>query len=224
MANWLLDLLFPPRCANCREAGAWFCARCRAQVVKLAPPWCSRCGHPLDPGERCPECRTHPLQIDGLRAAAEFGGPLRQAIHSLKYRHCTALAPTLAQLLDDFLREYPLPYDVLVPIPLHPTRERSRGYNQSCLLARELALYQNRPIWYNIVERVRATTPQVELDAAGRRENLRDAFIATPQVAGVRILLIDDVCTTGATMEACSAALRRHGAKSVWGLSLARGR
>ncbi len=162
--------------------------------------------------------------MDGLRAAVQFQGAVREAIHRLKYNHCTALAPTLAELLADFLRNYPIPADVIVPVPLHPSRERSRGYNQARLLAQQLAVSQKLPMWYNMVERVRATTPQVKLDAAARRENMRDAFTATDDVAGIRVLLIDDVCTTGATMEACSAALKSRGAKSVWGLALARGR
>lgn len=237
IVNSLVDLLFPPRCANCRRTGAWLCSECRAEIVRLAPPWCAKCGQLLEPqvsipsrfatgtgAATCADCRAQPLQIDGLRAAAHFQGPLREAIHRLKYNHCTALAPTLAGLLVDFLRAYPIPADVIVPVPLHPKRERSRGYNQAVLLAQELAVSQKLPMWYNVVERVRATTPQVKLDAAARRQNMRDAFTATTQVAGVRVLLIDDVCTTGATMEACSIALMRRGAKSVWGLALARGR
>ncbi len=236
IADRLVDLLFPPRCANCRRVGAWLCSQCRAKIVRLEPPWCVRCGQVFEektavpsgraagPGGVCSDCRTHPLQIDGLRAAAYYQGPLREAIHRLKYNHSTALAPILAELLVEFLRDYPCPVDVIVPVPLHPARERARGYNQAVLLARQLAVSQKLPMWYNVVERVRATTPQVELDAAARRENMRDAFTATTQVAGVRVLLIDDVCTTGATMEACSTALKRRGAKSVWGLALARGR
>lgn len=126
--------------------------------------------------------------------------------------------------MEEFLRDFPIPADVIIPVPLHPARERLRGYNQSALLAEQLAVSQKLPMWYNVVERVRATTPQVKLDAAARRENMRDAFTATTQVAGARVLLIDDVCTTGATLEACSIALKRRGAKSVWGLALARGR
>lgn len=126
--------------------------------------------------------------------------------------------------MEEFLRDFPIPADVIIPVPLHPARERLRGYNQSALLAEQLAVSQKLPMWYNVVERVRATTPQVKLNAAARRENMRDAFTATTQVAGARVLLIDDVCTTGATLEACSIALKRRGAKSVWGLALARGR
>lgn len=162
--------------------------------------------------------------MDGLRAAALFQGPLREGIHRLKYNHGTALAPVLAGFMEEFLRDFPIPADVIIPVPLHPARERLRGYNQSALLAEQLAVSQKLPMWYNVVERVRATTPQVKLNAAARRENMRDAFTATTQVAGARVLLIDDVCTTGATLEACSIALKRRGAKSVWGLALARGR
>ena len=219
----LLDLLFPPRCVVCRRAGDWFCVSCRAMIERISPPVCDRCGRPLRYDE-CPYCRQLPLHIDGLRAMAFFEGSIRKAIHAFKYQHRPELAAPLGAMLNEYICTHPLPVDALIPVPLHAERERRRGYNQSALLARELSVYQNHALWYNAVERTRATQPQVELDAPARRENVRDAFTATDTVAGARVLLIDDVCTTGATMDACSIALKARGAKSVWGLALARGR
>lgn len=219
----LLDLLFPPRCVACQHVGEWFCPACQSQIERIPPPWCQRCGRPLEEGE-CRYCRRFDLDIDGLRAMAFFEGVLRDAIHAFKYKKRPQLAACFGALLNDYLAAQPLPADVIIPVPLHSERERTRGYNQAFLIARELALYQKLPMWYNVIKRTRATSPQVELDAAARRENVHDAFAATDEVAGRRVLLIDDVCTTGATMDACSRALKQRGAKSVWGLALARGR
>jgi ComF family protein len=127
-------------------------------------------------------------------------------------------------LLDDYLSANPIPGDVLIPVPLHVERERERGYNQSTLLARELAARRGLALWYNGIRRIRSTRPQIDLDTSARFENVRQAFAVTTEVAGARILLIDDVCTTGATLDACAVALKERGAKSVWGLTLARGR
>ncbi len=219
----LLDLLFPPRCVACRRVGNWFCDTCRAQTVFIVPPLCERCGRPLH-RPVCPYCRDDPPQIDGVRSVAFFEGALRQAIHAFKYQHRPELAAPLGAMLADYLMAHPLPVDTIIPVPLHSDRERMRGYNQSLLLAKELALRNKLRLWYNGIERTRYTPPQIELDGRQRRENVRDAFAAKPETAGARVLLIDDVCTTGATMEACSIALKRQGAPTVWGLSLARGR
>jgi ComF family protein len=219
----LLDLLFPPRCVVCRRIGEWFCAICRQAIARILPPLCIRCGRP-QLGTSCPYCQKLPLQIDGTRAVAYFEGSLRAAIHAFKYAHRPELAEPLGTLLNEYLGGYPLPADALVAIPLHPARERARGYNQSLLLARALGQRHNLPVWDDVLTRTRHTRPQVELDAAHRRENVQAAFAAAERVSGARILLIDDVCTTGATMDACGLALKAQGAKSIWGLALARSR
>lgn len=219
----LLDLLFPPRCVACRRVDGWFCTSCRASIEKIQPPLCERCGRPLL-HPPCSYCRKHPPQIDGIRAVAFFEGSLREAIHAFKYEMRTELAPIFGNLLSDYLAAQRLPVDALIAVPLHVERERARGYNQALLLARELGTRCHLPVWEDALTRVRATRPQVELDAPQRRENVQDAFAADARVAGAQILLIDDVCTTGSTLEACSIALKQRNAKSVWGLTLARGR
>lgn len=220
----LLDLLFPPRCIVCRRAdAAWFCPTCRSKIDLIVPPLCARCGRPLHQPV-CPYCRKRPLEIDGIRAVGFFEGNLRKSIHAFKYEHRPELAPILGDLMSDYLAAHPLPADAITVVPLHSAREQSRGYNQSLLLARTLGARHHLPIWENALTRVRATRSQVELDAAARQVNVHDAFCADGRVAGARVLLIDDVCTTGATMDACTAALKQRGAKSVWGLALARGR
>lgn len=219
----LLDLLFPPRCVGCRRGGDWFCAACRQAIARILPPLCPRCGRPLRHAQ-CPYCEKLALQIDGTRAIAFFEGGLREAIHAFKYTHRIELAQPLGDLLSDYFMRHPFPADVLIPVPLHAERERARGYNQSQLLAQVLSQHSHLPIWNDALTRSRHTRPQVELDAQHRRENVRDAFQATRRVEGARILLIDDVCTTGATMDACGIALQARGAKSIWGLALARSR
>ncbi len=219
----LLDLLFPPRCVACRRGDVWFCAACRQAIEKILPPICDKCGRPLL-RKPCPYCQKLPLQIDGTRATAFFEGALREAIHAFKYARRPELAQPLGELLADYLTAFPLPADALIAVPLHSARERARGYNQSRLLARVLSDRCGLPVWDNVLTRTRVTLPQVELAAAARRENVHAAFAADARVAGTRILLIDDVCTTGATMEACGLALKARGAQAVWGLAIARTR
>ena len=126
--------------------------------------------------------------------------------------------------MSDYLSAHPLSVDIVIPIPLHAERERARGYNQSALLANELGHAHCLPVWHTALTRTRHTRPQVELDAADRRENVHEAFAADSCVQGKHILLIDDVCTTGATMDAAGMALQQRGAQSIWGLAIARSR
>jgi len=156
---------------------------------------------------------------------AYFDGTLREAIHRFKYSNLQDLATPLGKLMSDYWEKSPLPAEIIVPVPLHPDRLRERGYNQATLLARELGKSIGLPIEKSSLARVRATLPQVELGAQERKENVRDAFrCANAELKDKRVLLIDDVCTTGATLEACSIALRQVGARSVWAFTLARAR
>lgn len=151
---------------------------------------------------------------------------MRAAIHRFKYRNGRALVTPLGNLLIDYLAQYPLPADVVVPIPLHPRRLADRGYNQSALLAAHVSRALGWPSIENSLVRVRYTQPQVEQPSAeARRQNVQDAFVCRDDsLANARVLLIDDVYTTGATLQACGLALRRRGVRSVWALTLAHGR
>jgi ComF family protein len=177
----------------------------------------------------CPSCRHRPLAIDGIRSAFRFEGGVRQAIHQLKYRQHHALAATLAGLMAERWRSNPLPADMVVAVPLHPARLRERGYNQAELLAHAFGGMIGLPVMAGGLRRVRHTRPQMSLDAAERRGNVQAAFDYQPPeegngktAHGRRILVVDDVCTTGSTLEACSRALKAAGAASVWGFTLAR--
>jgi ComF family protein len=132
------------------------------------------------------------------------------------------MADPLGQLLAEFLRSYPLPGEVLIPVPLHPKRLRERGYNQAALLAREVSKLNGLPVDERLLLRQRDTITQARTTSSlERRSNVYDAFICQQGLHGERILLIDDVCTTGATLDSCAAALKAAGAGSVWGLTVA---
>ena len=148
---------------------------------------------------------------------------IRELVYSLKYRNVRAVAPELARLLATYLESNNIPGQVIVPVPLHARRLRERGYNQSDLLARELSRGTDVPLETRMLRRTRNTPPQVSMTApAERRRNIEGAFDCTSGVNGKRVLLIDDVVTTGSTMSACAAPLKEAGVASVLGLALAR--
>ncbi len=150
-------------------------------------------------------------------------GLLQQAIFAFKYRNLRALAPELAGLLSEYLDSHPIRGDCLVPVPLHARRMRQRGYNQAGLLARELGKLHGLPMEEGLLRRVRDASPQVDATSRQqRKENVAGGFAASGTATGGKIILIDDVATTGSTLSACAAALKEAGASSVWALTLAR--
>ena len=227
-------VVFPPRCCSCGRAGQAFCADCRASLAYLPAPFCERCGYPVPTGTGrwCPTCGSAerlaaatPSPLLGIRSAAFFEGALRQALHSLKYKHDIILADDLARLLQARWRSWGLPGEVVMPVPLSAQRQRERGYNQAALLAEGFATLAGLACAPGGAARVRHTLSQVGLSAAQRRENVAGAFQGAARwVAGRTVILIDDVCTTGATLTACADALRAAGAAGVWGLTVARAR
>jgi len=190
----------------------------------LIPPLCPGCGKPQASGILCPICRQRQTEIDGIRSPFRFAEVIREAIHQLKYRNLKAISPCLAALLADYLQSNPLPGEALVPVPLHPRRLRERGYNQSSLLARELGKLINLPVIEDCLIRIKEAQPQVRTATVeDRRKNVIDAFMCqNGKGGGKQIILVDDVCTSGATLESCASALKSEGATSVWGLTLAR--
>ena len=219
-----LDLLFPKTCLGCGKAGGLFCAKCLRSLPRLYPPICPKCGRPQASGVLCPSCVTWDSSIDGIRAPFRFGGLTREAVHQLKYRNLRILASPLARLMRDYLDKTPVPADVLIPVPLHAKRLRERGYNQSELLAIELGKLLSLPVLTDTLVRQKYALPQARTKSVEeRRANLADAFACQSGcLEGRRVLLIDDVCTSANTLDACAAALKVGGTASVWGLVVAR--
>ena len=190
----------------------------------MLPPLCPKCGRPQASGIVCPSCRQRQTEIDGIRSLFHFDEVIRNAIHQLKYHNLKAISPCLAELLAGYLQSNPLPGEALVPVPLHPQRLKERGYNQSGLLAQELGKLTNLPVIEDCLIRVKQALPQVRTsNREERQKNVANAFACRDdRVNDKGIILIDDVCTSGATLESCAAALKSKGAISVWGLTLAR--
>ncbi len=190
---------------------------------RLEPPFCEMCAQPIRTGNRCGRCRESPLTIDGIRAAFLIEGVVRDLIHRFKYSDIRALAPVVAGLLAECLKSTPLPCNVLMAVPIHRWKERRRGYNQSALLATELSKLTGIPLAKGL-ERIKDSPPQASSRSAEeRQENVKDAFVFRGDpLEGKRMLLLDDVCTTGSTLDACARVLKHAGASNVWGFTLAR--
>lgn len=219
----LLDLLFPRFCVGCGTEGEFLCKSCIQELRELQPPFCSQCGLPMNGNRICPDCQNLPLAIDGIRSVYVHQGLVREIIHSIKYKNIKAMAKPLAKLLANYIESSPLSADVFVAVPMHPKRLRKRGYNQPELLVNELSNLTGIPNKTELLIRTKNTTSQVSLTADDRRNNVNGAFQCKDQVfLGKKVLIIDDVCTTGATLNACAIALKEGGAASVWGLTLSR--
>ncbi len=230
-----LDKLYPRVCCECGmemtigdEVG--LCWDCRADSVTLGPPWCERCGGVvagrLDHAFTCADCVDHPPRYDVGRSLYRYEGGIRTAIHSLKYQHDFSVIPDLSRLLLAGLQtHFPAPEAlVLVAVPLHPKRQRKRGFNQGMELIKGMQRRDpSLSVWQGL-KRIKHTETQTRLSKAARRENVRSAFeVKQGAICPERVLLIYDVMTTGATLSECSKVLKRAGVKEVNTLTLARG-
>ncbi|MDX1932636.1 MAG: ComF family protein [Capsulimonadales bacterium] len=239
MGGWslsvLADIVFPPRCLICdRYEADTLCEVCRSGFVPVARPFCERCGHPN--GAVCPCGSTFPRfgwHCDAARAVFRYDGPIATAIRRFKYSRVEMLGEPLGRLLAESLEKDSLftaeqreRFDLIVPIPLHTGRLRERGFNQAERLAGPVADRLRRPLLNRALVRVRATGHQARLSGPERQANMDHDVFRTERpvsVVGKGILLIDDVLTTGATINAAARALKEAGASGVYALTLAIG-
>src|ERR1700682_1815368 len=223
MRSRLLDIILPPRCGGCNMVGSWLCDSCRARIRRLEEPLCRRCGAEVESARNSCGCRKRLRSLARLRSAAAYEGPIEVALQRFKYHGWRRLAEPLALLLAERLVVEGLSAPWAVEVPLHSSRLRQRGFNQSELLARELRKRLSLEVPPGELVRTRPTPPPVGHDRRWRLENVRDAFEWQGFGLEARsILLIDDVCTTGATLNACATALRAGGSGPVIGVSVAR--
>lgn len=222
LSEVITDLVYPKRCARCGARGEWVCPICLSALVLHAPPWCQRCGIPAA-AARC-RCAELPAAIRTCRSLGPYDGWLRGAIIAMKYHDEPARSSRLGELLASQFASF-VDTGPVCPVPLHPARERQRGFNQSLLVAERVARCLGVPM-LPLLQRTRATAQQVGLDAQGRHLNVAGAFTVDPRVWSgpplPRVVLIDDVMTTGATMAACATALHSAGVGAVDVLTLAR--
>ncbi len=218
------DWVYPPTCGGCGKLGKRFCDACREQVKVIdSASICAVCGEPLDAPGLCAHCSAARPAFTALRSWAVYQGGMRQAIHALKYRGDLGLSETFSRPLHGLLEAENWPVDLITCVPLNPHRMSERGFNQAELLARPLAFAAGLPCKPRALVRTRDTLSQVKLSRSERLVNLRNAFCADSHlVRNCDILIIDDVTTTGATMQGCAHALLEAGARQVYGLTLAR--
>lgn len=200
------------------------CADCVQTFPWLQEPICPFCGQMMmHSAEMCFECVKDPLPITQIRAAFRFADPIPHVIHQFKYENRFALAEPLAALMGEAWPQWQTAVNLIIPIPMHKTRQRKRGYNQSALLAQKFSKHIDKPYSEDALQRTRHTRPQMGLSKRARLTNLSGAFNANSRsVQNKDILLIDDVCTTGATLVAATKTLLAAGANSVSGYCLAR--
>jgi competence protein ComFC len=229
----IASLLYPPVCTVCCAnvaSGEYLCQDCDAKITRIVPPFCAKCSEPFSGAItnpfNCANCAHRGLHFDAAVAAYRSRGIVRRVILDFKYGRHIHLRHLVARWLfaaldDERLRARR--FDLIVPVPLHPARQRERGFNQATLLAEMLSAHMSihlRPL----LERIRYTTTQTAFDRAERMENLRGAFRLrkNADVRNLRVLLIDDVLTTGSTLSECARVLKRAGATSVHAATAAR--
>ena len=233
MLNLLLDILFPKRCVACKKEGGYLCQDCGSNILQTDLV-CAKCEKLAVGGQTHPICRSR-FGMDGLWSLGIYQDPLKSAIKALKYKRVKGLAEVLVDItLEYWARYQPFVLDdikkdqgvgwMVIPVPLYWFRENGRGFNQSSLFAKDFS--QKLGLKYSAaLKRNRYTKPQTKLKGVQRKSNIKDAFEINDNCklsAVTSVLLIDDVWTTGSTMQECAYVLKRAGAKKVWGLTLAR--
>lgn len=226
-----MDLVYPPCCVLCRDRvfddRRVICDDCGSGLMSIDAPYCERCGHPLDtPVASCPACVGRTFYFDGACSGFEYNRPVQDLIHQLKYRNRPGVGRFLGSLLAKRVEREPGMAHItgVVPVPLHPLRKRERGYNQSAHIARGISEGTGIPVLENVLARNRNTPTQTSLSPEARMANVEGVFEigGVEAVRGAAVLLVDDIFTTGATVNGCARVLLRAGARRIFVLTVAR--
>lgn len=223
----LLNLLYPRRCPLChrilKDSRELICRECAGSLKPVSGARCFKCGKPVgEEEEYCKDCQSHPKAFDQGRGIFLYDKQMKQSIMKFKYYGCREYGRFYARAMYIYagmeMRKWKP--DVLVPVPMYWRKKRMRGFNQAEFLAQHLSLYSGIPTDSSLIKKVRETDSQKKLDAVHRRKNLQNAFEASENVKGKRILVIDDVYTTGSTMDVIAQLLREKGAESIFFLTV----
>ena len=230
MLRKILDIFYPRCCPVCqkilRDQRRMICPECERRLRPIGHPRCYKCGKPVEEGEYCKDCRKHAHIFDQGRGIFVYDDIMRRSVTRYKYYGCREYGDFYAKAMYRYaqkeLREWSP--DLIVPVPIHKSKERLRGFNQAAYLAERLSSYTGIPVDMNLVQKVVKTKSQKKLNAMQRRKNLEKAFLVTKDIRGKDILVVDDVYTTGSTIDAMAGCLRKKGAKNVYFLTVCIGR
>lgn len=222
--NFLFELIFPRFCVGCNQEGTWLCSNCFQKIVTVSSQVCSGCGRLNSQGKYCLKCRKG-KHLKGIISAVYFEeGPTKEIIHNFKYNSVLEFGPIFGKIMAEKLAGIPKKNLVLTFVPLHSKRLAQRGYNQAEILAKVVSSQSKIP-YLDLLKKIRKTKRQVGLLGKYRRRNLSGVFksICKDSIKGKKIIIVDDIVTTGTTLNECARILKEADAKEVWGLVAARG-
>ena len=230
-SEFLLDMLYPKKCPLChevlKEENQLVCGKCAGKIRLFSGALCMKCGKPVKMEEEyCPVCREGGHYFTEGRSIFPYGEIWRQSLVRFKYYGCREYGDFYAKAMSIYGRRHLERWkpDLIVPVPLHPAKKRMRGFNQAAYLAERLSGYTGVPWTDSLVRKIRNTRSQKKLDAAQRRNNLRKAYEVTQRLNDISILIVDDVYTTGSTVDAMAMCLFDAGAQAVYFLTVCAGR
>ena len=228
--NMVADIFYPRCCPVCqkilKDQRRMICPECEKKLRPIGHPRCYKCGKPIEEGEYCKDCQKHTHIFDQGRGIFVYDGIMRRSVTRYKYYGCREYGDFYAKAMYRYawknLNQWKP--DLIVPVPIHKSKERLRGFNQAAYLAERLSCYTGIPVDTDLVQKVVKTKSQKKLNAMQRRKNLEKAFLVTKNIRGKDILVIDDVYTTGSTIDAMAGCLRKRGAKNIYFLTVCIGR
>ncbi len=230
MLRKILDIFYPRCCPVCqkilKDQRRMICPECEKKLRPIGHPRCYKCGKSIEEGEYCKDCQKHTHIFDQGRGIFVYDGIMRRSVTRYKYYGCREYGDFYAKAMYRYawknLNQWKP--DLIVPVPIYKSKERLRGFNQAAYLANRLGCYTGIPVDTDLVQKVVKTKSQKKLNAMQRRKNLEKAFLVTKNIRGKDILVIDDVYTTGSTIDAMAGCLRKRGAKNIYFLTVCIGR